>query len=788
VGLARDAADRPTGLRWLVRDITERKGVEEALRQSEERYRTLFDLESDAVFMVDNESGRLLEANAGAASLYGYSREEFLAMKNTDLSAEPEDTRRVTAETPVAADRIVRIPLRYHRRKDGTVFPVEITGRFFEWGGRKVHIAAIRDITERKRAEAALAESEQRFRTLAEAPFEGIALIEQGVFTDVSDQLASMLGYTREELLGKPVMRVIAPESRDRVAEAIRTGRLESYEHLTLRKDGTVFPVEVRARIAEIGGRQVRISAVRDIGERKRTEQALRESRELYRALFEGVTDAVYVCHITEDGLPGKFIEVNEVACRRLGYTREELLRLGIADIDAPDSTVDARSLVAALPTRGAVLFEQLHVAKNGRRIPVEIHARQIMVQDRPAILSVVRDITERKRDEEERRRLEEKMRHVQKLQSLGVLAGGIAHDFNNLLTAIQGNADLALLSLPPTAPARRHVKEIEGVVRRAAELCRQMLAYAGKGRFVVQRHDLSIVVREMTSILDASISKKAVLRYRLAPVLPAIEADATQLRQVIMNLITNASEALGEGSGIVSVFTGVMQCDRAYLEESALGQELPEGLYVYLEVADTGCGMDAETQQRIFDPFFTTKFTGRGLGLAAVLGIVRGHRGAIKVYSKPGQGSTFTILFPMAQGEPAPADVTPEVPTTWRGSGTVLLVDDEEPVRNVAKEMLERLGFRVVTAADGREALATFRVHADRVVCVLLDLTMPRMNGVETFRELRGLRADLRIILSSGYDEQDAIQRFAGRGLAGFIQKPYTLGALQEALRRVLG
>jgi PAS domain S-box-containing protein len=644
----------------LAQDVTARRRAEEALRESEERYRMLFDLESDAIFLIDNESGRLLETNTGATALYGYTREELLAMRNTDLSAEPEDTRRVTTETPIAAYQVVRVPLRYHRRKDGTVFPVEITGRFFEWGGRKVHIAAIRDITDRKRAETALAESEQRLRTLAEAPFEGIALIEEGMFADLSDQLASMLGYAREELLGRPVMQVIAPESRERVAGAIRSGRLEPYEHLTLRKDGTIFPVEVRARVAEIGGRQVRISAVRDISERKR--------------------------------------------------------------------------------------------------------------------------------DEEERRRLEEKMRHAQKLQSLGVLAGGIAHDFNNLLTAIQGNADLALLSLPPAAPARQHVKEIEGAVRRAAELCRQMLAYAGKGRLVVQRHDLSAVVREMTSILDISVSKKAVLRYRLAPVLPAIEADATQLRQVIMNLITNASEALGEASGIVSVSTGVMQCDRAYLEESTLGQELPEGPYVYLEVADTGCGMDAETQQRIFDPFFTTKFTGRGLGLAAVLGIVRGHRGAIKVYSQPGQGSTLAILFPMAPGEPVPAEVTPEAPTAWRGSGTVLLVDDEEPVRNVAKEMLERLGFRVVTAADGRQALATFRVHADRIVCVLLDLTMPHLNGVETFQELRGLRADLRVILSSGYDEQDVIQRFAGRGLAGFIQKPYTLGALQEVLRRALG
>ena len=399
----------------------------------------------------------------------------------------------------------------------------------------------------------------------------------------------------------------------------------------------------------------------------------------------------------------------------------------------------------------------------------------------------VFTDITDRKRAEEEQQKLAAQMREVQKLESLGILAGGIAHDFNNLLMAIMGNTDLALLVLSPSSPARTNLEEITRASQRAAELCRQMLAYSGKGRFMVGRHNLSEVVQEMTQMLEVSISKKAALRYFFYPELPPVEADITQLRQVIMNLITNASEALEDHSGIISVSTGVIECDQAYLAESFLDDNLKEGTYVYMEVSDTGCGMDAETIRKIFDPFFTTKFTGRGLGLAAVLGIVRGHKGAIKVYSEPGQGSTLKILLPAVEWTPEDRkkDQGSMTLSTSKG-GTVLLVDDDPHVRTVGSHMLSRLGFRVLTATDGFEAVEVFRAEKEKIDCVLLDLTMPRMNGEEAFRELRRLKPDVRVILSSGYNEQEVIQRFSGKGLAGFIQKPYTLSKLQETINRI--
>ena len=290
-----------------------------------------------------------------------------------------------------------------------------------------------------------------------------------------------------------------------------------------------------------------------------------------------------------------------------------------------------------------------------------------------------------------------------------------------------------------------------------------------------------------MSRMLEVSVSKKAILRYHLAADLPPVEVDISQLNQIIMNLVINASEALGDQSGVISLSSGVMECDHAYLAATWLKQDLPEGVYVFLEVADTGCGMTPEILERIFDPFFTTKFTGRGLGLAAVLGIVRGHRGTIKIYSEPGRGTTFKVLLPATHGTALPVPKNNIAPHLWHGTGTILLVDDEETVRHLSGEMLERLGFRVLTAANGQVALELFKTHASEIRAVLLDLTMPIMDGTETFRELRRFKADIPVIMSSGYNEQEITQRFSGKGLAGFIQKPYNLTTLSEILRAAL-
>ena len=396
----------------------------------------------------------------------------------------------------------------------------------------------------------------------------------------------------------------------------------------------------------------------------------------------------------------------------------------------------------------------------------------------------LLEEISIRKQAEDERNKLEHKVQQTQKLESLGVLAGGIAHDFNNILTSIIGNAELALLRINKESPGVDNLHKIEEAAARAADLAKQMLAYSGKGKFVIEHINLNLLLEDMLHMLEVSISKKAVLRLNLIPDLPSVEADATQIRQIVMNLVINASEAIGEKSGVIAVTTGCMDCNKDYLKDVWLDENLNQGLYVYLEIADTGCGMDQHTLAKLFDPFFTTKFTGRGLGMAAVLGIVRGHKGAIKVYSEPGKGTNFKILLP-ASGKPAKVFNHDGFENNWKGSGTVLLVDDEETVRGIGKDMLQEFGFTTITANNGREAVEIFKTTPD-ISFVILDLTMPHMDGEQCFRELRQLKPDIKVIMSSGFSEYEVTQKFMGKGLAGFIQKPYKLSALKEAIQKI--
>lgn len=422
--------------------------------------------------------------------------------------------------------------------------------------------------------------------------------------------------------------------------------------------------------------------------------------------------------------------------------------------------------------------------------------------QDTIALLEILGHMfgsaIERERAEVRRRRLEQQFQQSQKLESLGMLAGGIAHDFNNLLMGILGNVSLAQLDLPPEADVAGSLRQVETAAVRASELTRQLLAYAGRAQFVVEPLNLSELALEMAHLLETAISKKARLVYELDSELPCTEADPTQMRQVAMNLITNAADAIDGGDGVIKLRTGVTHAGRTYLDSAFVGEELPEGAYVYLTVSDNGRGMDPETQARIFDPFFSTKEEGHGLGLAASLGIVRGHGGGIRVDTGRGKGTSVTVLLPLrVSGEPRrerPAGALrsplPEPQATGSGEpleGLALVIDDEEVVRSVAKDILEHYGFDVLTAVDGREGIDVFRQHASEIDLVVLDLTMPHMNGEEVFDFLREIRAGIPILLSSGYSQHDIATRLIGRGRTRFIQKPYQPDALFEKVRALL-
>jgi signal transduction histidine kinase len=427
----------------------------------------------------------------------------------------------------------------------------------------------------------------------------------------------------------------------------------------------------------------------------------------------------------------------------------------------------EANVTILERPIRMATLLSSVRSAHRARR-------RQYQVRDYLARL---------KQNEEE-------LLQTQKLESLGVLAGGVAHDFNNLLTGIMGNASLAIECLPRDAQHLRKVlDDVVGASERAAHLTRQLLAYAGKGRFIIERIDLSEIVRAITHLIQSSIPKNACLRLELADDLDAVEADATQLQQIVMNLVINAAEAIPEDqSGEVVVTTRNEELGTGRPGQTLAAGEAGPGRYVVLEVRDNGQGMDDATRARIFDPFFTTKFTGRGLGLAAVLGIVRSHKAALEVQSAPGAGSTFRVLFP-AMPAAATGDVRQEV---GDGAGaardaTILIIDDEETVRRTAKATLDHYGYETILANDGKQGVDIFMAMPDRISLILLDLTMPGIGGEEVLRRLKAIRPDVRVILSSGFNEVEVIERFNGAGLAGFLQKPYAAGTLAARLRSVL-
>ena len=373
---------------------------------------------------------------------------------------------------------------------------------------------------------------------------------------------------------------------------------------------------------------------------------ALRESEELYRALFEQANDAIFL--ETEND---EIIDVNRQASALTGYTRAELLAMKVADLQAPEVRGRPGNVLRdELARYQGAIFESVDLKKDGTRVPVEISNTRLINQGRAIVLSVVRDITARKRAEEASQLFERRLLETQKLESLAVLAGGIAHDFNNILAIILGNVDLARIELPPDSSVHELLAPVASAVQRASGLTQQMLAYSGKGQFLLERFDLNELLHELREPIRAALGVRAQAVYQLAPGLPPITADPSQIRQALLNLVINAAEAIGEATGSVTIRTGARTMEHADLADTYLAPDLPAGRYVVLEVADTGAGMDQATLERIFEPFFSTRFMGRGLGLAAVLGIVRGHHGAIRVRSAPGQGSTFTILLPAAE------------------------------------------------------------------------------------------------------------------------------------------
>jgi PAS domain S-box-containing protein len=528
------------------------------------------------------------------------------------------------------------------------------------------------------------------------------------------------------------------------------------------------------------------LTTVRDVTERRQREALLREREEFFRLVFE--RGPLAVCIISTDG---RILRVNARLCEMLGHSADELAARAFDDLGHPEDRELERPLQGRLEAGDLDHYDLEKRLLTRLGVPIWVRQSRSAVKDEAGELLyglvMLEDIDARRRAEAERRALELQLRETQKLESLGVLAGGIAHDFNNLLVPVLGNAELLIEDLPHDSRLQAYAKDIVSAAERAAQLARQMLAYSGKGRFVLESTSLGTLVSSMRDLLRAQVGTACTLDFDLDLELPPIEGDLSQLRQVVLNLVQNAAEALPDGNGTITVRVAPRHATRALLAGTHLSTDLAEGDYVCLEVTDTGVGMDDATRERVFDPFVTSKGPGRGLGLPAVLGSIRGHGGAIRVDSRPGRGTTVTVLFPpLAAPSARPAERAAPGAASGAVAGTILLVEDEDAVRLTAQRTLERMGLVVMSACDGEEALELFERHGEDLACALVDVMMPRVSGDEVCRRMRARLAGLPILVMSGYHAGAITDRLAGV-VDAVVQKPFTPAGLQEAVRRAL-
>jgi two-component system, cell cycle sensor histidine kinase and response regulator CckA len=629
--------------------------------------------------------------------------------------------------------------------------------------------------------------AEGNYQTLFHAVSDGITVHDArtGQVLDVNESAARLYRTTRADLLAGDPGRVAAgvdpyvpAVAVDRIRRAASEGPA-TFEWLSRHvDDGSLFWTEVALRSEAIDGRRVVLATTRDVSARKKAEEALRDSESRYRAVVEGFDGLIYICSADRKI---EFMNAKLIARTGRDATGETCHKV-LHDLDEPCSWC-----VNDRVQRGEIVRLQIQSSKDNRwyeivNAPIQRSDGTISRQ------GMLTDITEQRKAEEDRRQLEAQMQQIQKLESLGLLAGGVAHDFNNLLTAVLGNTELALKDLPASAPSREPLGEIRTIACRAADLCRQLLAYSGGGGFLSEPVVPRRIVEEISRILEVSVAAKVRLIFRFAEEVPLILGDPTQIRQVVMNLITNASEAIGDHEGVITLGLGKRRIERSALRDFVPHADLPEGSYVEMTVTDTGCGMDEATRSRVFEPFFSTKFTGRGLGMAAVLGIVRGHKGAIRIASEVGKGTTVTVLLPAAGPEVSlPVERTPSGPVARPTDAAVLVVDDNVRVLQAVSQLVGALGYPVMTAASGREALRVFGENHLHIGCVLLDLTMPDMDGLETMQGLRAVDPKARIVLSSGYSEQSVRRRIGGDGPTRFLQKPFVEDDLRAAIESAM-
>jgi PAS domain S-box-containing protein len=784
--------------RRLQEEIDERAKTEAALRQNEKLLRMVTDNSRDIIWIVDM-AWRFTYLSPAVKTLLGYTAEEFLKLdfrQNLTVdsyhllltSFAEEMAMEEAPEKDLLRSRTVKVQ---QIRKDGVAIWVEMKTTFLrDADGKPIGILGFsRDITAHKKAEEALRNSEEQYRLLFENIHDVVYSFDPNLkILSVSPSIEKHLGYPAEAFIGKysHEINIFTKEDLERGAARmmryLQGERLPPEEFEVVGRDGSIKYSEISGSPIIRDGQIIGIIAVaRDITERKLAEAAAKETEERYRTLADNIPDIIY----SLDG-EGRFTTISENALRRYGYSIEEIAGNPIWALSCPEDQESLSQAYEDAREHKNTLKKGLQfraAAKDGALHWFELNAQARFDEEGRFLREdgVLRDITAHKEAEAERARLEEQLSQMQRLEAVGTLAGGIAHDFNNLLMGIQGFASLILMEIEDGHPHYEKLKNIERQVHSGADLTRQLLGFARKGRYEVQTTNLNEIVKK-TADMFGRTKKEITIHSQYDGEIWPVEIDRGQVEQVLLNLYVNAWQAMPAGGDLF------LETRNVYLDESYTRRfSLTPGRYVKLSVTDTGIGMDEKTKGRIFEPFFTTKEMGRGtgLGLAMVYGIMKGHKGTINVYSERGSGTTFNTYLPSS--ERAVTEKSEALPEIKRGHETILLVDDEDTILTVSEKLLKNLGYRTITANRGLKAVEIYRAQKSSIDLVLLDMIMPGMNGNDTFDQLIAIDPHLKVILSSGYSLNDQAHRILKKGCRGFIQKPFNIAELSQIIRAAL-
>lgn len=753
----------------------------------DENFKIIFENANDAFLIANSTDKKFVAANKNLCRMLGYTLDEIITLGVEDIHPKQDLPRVIEAfEQQVRGELSVAEALPV-LRKDGSVFYADISTTQIILEGQPYALGIFRDITERLQAQAELRRSEELFRSLFENAPIGLGVVGlDDRLLRVNPALCDFLGYTEDELLARTVSEITHPD--DRELEASNKSTFQDHTQQTfqmekryLHADGRILwgQLSVSTLKDDEGNITSFLGQLEDINARKQAEDELRESEAQFRMLFDQANDAIFILD-----LQGNFIDVNQTGHKRLGYAKEEMLATSVRELDPPEFAARVPERLEKIRSEGKAIFESAHLRKDGTVMPVEINARIIDFRGQKVLFSVIRDITERQVAELEKEKLQAQLMQAGKMEAVGRLAGGVAHDFNNMLGAILGNAELAMMETREEDPIYDNLQEITQAARRSADLTRQLLAFARKQSISVQVMDLNARVTGMLKMVERLVGEDIRLSWKPGPDLPPVRMDPTQVDQLLINLAVNARDAI-DGAGIIAIETEPVVLDEAFCR-GHIGS-VP-GDYVELEVSDDGRGMGKEVLDQLFQPFFTTKEMGQGtgLGLAMVYGIVKQNAGFISVYSEPDEGTTFRIYLPVARGE-AETGLQAEPEKSAGGTETILIVEDERAILDIATRVLEESGYTVLAAATPGEAIDLVSGYAGPVHLVITDVIMPGMNGKDLRDQVRARLPDIKVLFMSGYTADVINQRGVLDEDIDFLQKPFSISALKEMVREVL-